>query len=193
MASSATSDSTDTHTHTTGVLDATLRICRPPSFIAPSDCSVFLSGSFRPGDDNERRHDQLITCLMHAPTTQVTIIDAWRDDYDDSPVQFKPNQRSAIQYRWELLNLPRVDVVAVYFAPDSKAPVSLLDFGLAAARDATKLVVYCEDDSHLRCHVEHICQEMHVFLVDTFDEFVRAVIDKLNKSAGTSLDSNTGL
>ncbi|RDX48163.1 hypothetical protein OH76DRAFT_1557250 [Lentinus brumalis] len=137
--------------------------------------SVFLSGSVEPGG-GERWHLEMIRRLEHLP---VTIFDPWRDDWDNTWIQRKHDERFATQTRWELENLRRADIIAVYFAPRSEASVSLLEFGLSA--EAKTVVVCCPDGFHRKGNIEILCEE-EIQLVDTFGEFVLAVIEKLTTS-----------
>ena len=116
--------------------------------------------------------------LAHLP---ITILDPWRDDWDSTWVERESDQRFASQTRWELENQERVDLVAVYFHPKSEAPVSFLELGLAVARGEGKVVVCCSEDFYRRGNVEIVCGRYGVKLADTYEEFVRDVIEKLER------------
>ncbi|KAI0708808.1 hypothetical protein C8T65DRAFT_718414 [Cerioporus squamosus] len=151
------------------------RIYRAPGPIASIlGRSIFLSGSVEPGG-GERWHLEMIRRLQHLP---ITIFDPWRDDWDSSWVHRKYDERFATQTRWELENLRRADIIAVYLAPGSEAPVSLLEFGLCAK--ARKVVVCCPDGFYRKGNVEIVCEDENIPLVDTFDEFVLAIIHELS-------------
>ncbi len=116
----------------------------------------------------------MIRRLEHLP---VTIFDPWRDDWDNTGIQRKHDERFATQVRWELENLGRADIVVVYLAPRSAAPVSLLEFGLFA--EAKTVLVYCPDEFYRKGYVEVICEQLNVPLVDTFDELVALTAEHL--------------
>ena len=154
---------------------ARARIYRAPEAITSIfGRSVFLSGSLELGG-GPRWHLKMIRCLQPLP---ITIFDPWRDDWDSSWDNRKSDERFATQTRWELANLRRADVVAVYFAPGSDAMVSLLEFGLCAA-GAKSIVVCCPDGYNWKGKVEIVCEEQGILLVETFHEFVQAVKHKL--------------
>ena len=151
---------------------ARARIYRAPEAITSIlGRSVFLSGSIEPGG-GERWHLKMIRRLQYLP---VTIIDPWREDWDSSWINRKFDERFATQTRWELANLRRADVVAVYFAPGSDAMVSLLELGLSLKKKP--VVVCCPEGYNRREYVEIVCEEQDTdaLLVATFEEFVQAV------------------
>lgn len=54
------------------------------------------------------------------------VLNPRRDDWDSSWEQSIQNAQFRAQVEWELEGLERATVVAMYVAPDSKAPITLL-------------------------------------------------------------------
>lgn len=67
-----------------------------------------------------------------------------RDDWDSSWEQSMNNAQFYSQVQWELDHLEKADIIAMYFDPSTKSPISLLELGLYAK--SGKLVVYCPDE-----------------------------------------------
>jgi hypothetical protein len=69
--------------------------------------------------------------------------------------------------------LERASVVAMYFAPPTQAPITLLELGLLAR--SGKLVVCCPPGFWRRGNVEVVCARYGVPLVAELPDLVRAV------------------
>ncbi|KAI0741624.1 hypothetical protein C8Q80DRAFT_146033 [Daedaleopsis nitida] len=136
--------------------------------------TIFLAGSIDPSNGGERWHLKMAHRLSHLP---VTVLDPWRDDWDSNWVQRKSDERFAAQTRWELENQERADVVSFYFHPKSDAPVSLLELGLSA--HTGKVLVCCPDGFRRKGNVEIVCERMGIPLLETFDDLVKAVAERL--------------
>lgn len=66
--------------------------------------------------------------------------------------------------------LEAADIVAMYVAPETKAPVSLLELGLHAR--SGKLRVCCPDGFWRQGNVEMVCARYGVPLFDTLDALI---------------------
>ena len=99
----------------------------------------------------------------------VDIFNPRRDDWDASWTQRITHPEFRGQVEWELDGLDRATAIAMYFAPDSKAPISLLELGLYAR--SGRLVVCCGEGFYRRGNVEVVCARYGVELVETFEEF----------------------
>lgn len=139
--------------------------------------SVFLAGSVEKGCGGQWRLE-MVQRLQHLP---ITILDPWRDDWDSSWAERKSDEKFAAQVQWELDNLERVDVIALYLAPNTEAPISLLELGLFGG--TKNVVVCCPEEFYLKGNVEIVCERLGVPLVVTFEDFVKAVIEKLQSSS----------
>ena len=65
---------------------------------------------------------------------------------------------------WELQGLEIADAILMFFDPDTKSPISLLELGLFA--DSKKLIVACPDGYWKKGNVEIICSKYRIPLFD---------------------------
>ena len=144
-----------------------------PEPVVEQGRKIFLAGSVEMGAAEEWQA-RLATALEHLP---VTILNPRRLDWDSTWEQRSTNEKFSTQVNWELDGMDGADVIAVYFAPDAKAPVTLLEFGLYAA--SGKVVVCCPDGFYRRGNVEIVCKRLGIRLVDTFEELVKEVLERL--------------
>lgn len=99
-----------------------------------------------------------------------------RDDWDNSWVQSIDDKNFHEQVSWELYGLITCDIIALYFADDSKSPISLLELGLHA-RDE-KLIVYCSDKFYRKGNVDVVGKYYNFPVFDNEDAWLNAVINK---------------
>ena len=138
--------------------------------------AVFLGGTIE--RCAEPWQEKVAQRLAHLP---VTVFDSRRADWDASGAERGNRLRTKEQADWELDQQKRADVVAVYFHPKTQAPVSLLEFGLAAARAPGKVVVCCPDGFPKKGNVEMVCERLGVPMVESFDELVERIAQKVQQ------------
>jgi hypothetical protein len=131
--------------------------------------SVFLAGSIEMGQAEDWQA-QVTSDLADLP---IVILNPRRDEWDASWVQAFDNPLFREQVEWELDGLERASVVAMYFAPSTQAPVTLLELGLCA-RDG-RLVVCCPPGYWRRGNVEVVCHRQGVPLVPSLGDLVAEV------------------
>jgi hypothetical protein len=71
---------------------------------------------------------------------------------------------------WELEAQERAELILMYFAPSTKAPITLLELGLFARTG--KLVVACPDGFWRKGNVEVVCSRYGVPLVGHLDTLI---------------------
>ena len=97
--------------------------------------------------------------------TPGTILNPRRDDWDSSWVQSKDSPQFREQVEWELLAQERADIIAMYFDPATKSPITLMELGLfVQTRSAAyqKLVVCCPAGFWRKGNVDIVCDRYHV-------------------------------
>jgi hypothetical protein len=107
-----------------------------------------------------------------------------RDEWNASWVQSISNPQFREQVEWELAGLEQACVVAMYFAPATRAPITLLELGLTAA--SGKLVVCCPDGYWRKGNIEVVCHRYQVPLLASLDDLVATVRQRALRLAGLS-------
>lgn len=128
---------------------------------------VFLAGSIEMG----KAENWQTKLTEQFKDTDVTILNPRRDDWDSSWVQSIENAQFREQVEWELKALEDATHILMYFDPNTKSPISLLEFGLYA--QSGKLIVCCPDGFWRKGNVEIVCNRYHVPMVDSFDYLFR--------------------
>lgn len=90
-----------------------------------------------------------------------------RLDWDDSWVQDIGNDSFRWQVEWELKGIALADLVLLFFDPETKSPITLLELGLLA--DKGKTFVACPDGFWRRGNVQVVCAEYKIPLGDSLD------------------------
>ncbi len=140
--------------------------------------NLFLAGSIEmeKADDWQER---VIDDLKNYDDDCLTIFNPRREDFDISQPQSINNAYFSKQVNWELNALDLADYVFMYFDPNTKSPITLMELGLHADNFA-KLVVVCPDGFYRQANVEIVCQRYEIpFMKDIKDGivFIRDIID----------------
>jgi hypothetical protein len=150
------------------------RIIKAPSPLTNlTTPTLFLSGSISAPPTWQ---ETLTSSLSHLP---VTILNPLRPGWDSSwkeELSFPPYVE---QVNWELDGLEKADVVAVYFGPEAKAPITLMELGLVAKEK--KAVVCCPAGYWKRGNVQIVCGRLGIKVVDTLEELKIEVLAKLKE------------
>jgi hypothetical protein len=131
--------------------------------------SVFLAGSIEMGE----AEDWQVEVTKKLDGTGVVIFNPRRDDWDSSWVQDISNDNFNEQVNWELDHLSAADQIILYFHPDTKAPISLLELGLHAPEG--KMVVCCPPGYWRRGNVQIVCDRFNIPLYDRLDDVIEEV------------------
>jgi hypothetical protein len=135
--------------------------------------SVFLAGSIEMGRA-EFWQTSVEQALIDA---DIVILNPRRDEWDTSWEQSIRNPTFREQVEWELTGQEWASVIAMYFAPATQAPVTMLELGLFAR--SGRLVVCCPPGFWRRGNVEIVCARFGVPLVETLPELVDLVRGRL--------------
>jgi len=153
--------------------------------------TIFLAGSIDMGE-TEDWQEKLWQELKD--DYDVTIYNPRRNDWDSSWKQDIDNPEFNEQVNWELNHQKNADIIAMYFAPESKAPISLLELGLFA--DTGKMIVCCPEGFYRKGNVDIVCKKYGVEEVDNWGDFVKGIKNKLSnttiKKQSRSLKSTVG-
>ncbi len=158
------------------------RSIKPPAPLPQDGAipSVFLAGSIEMGSAEDWQTQ--VECALS--DLDVLILNPRRDEWDASWEQSITNPLFREQVEWELTGLETASVVAMYFAPATKAPVTLLELGLCAR--AGRLVVCCPAGYWRRGNVEVVCRRYGVPLLASLAELTAEVRKRLQPTPGTA-------
>jgi hypothetical protein len=129
---------------------------------------VFLAGSIEMGKA-ENWQERVARELSDVPN--LTMLNPRRDNWDNSWAQSIADARFKEQVEWELSAQEIADVIFMYFAPDTKAPITLLELGLFAR--SGKLIVCCPDGFWRKGNIEVVCQRYGVELCGSLEDAIR--------------------
>ena len=143
---------------------------KPPEPLPSADVpSVFLAGSIEMGSAIDWQ-SEVTRALADRP---IVVLNPRRDDWDASWRQSIDDARFREQVEWELEAQERATVIAMYFAPETKAPITLLELGLFAR--SGKLLVCCPAGSWRRGNVEIVCARYGIPRIAELSDLVGAI------------------
>jgi Nucleoside 2-deoxyribosyltransferase like len=131
------------------------------------DKRIFLAGSIEMGLA-EQWQERIVKAI--SDVSGLVILNPRRDDWDASWEQRASNPQFSEQVNWELDMLDAADIVVMYLAPGTKAPISLLELGLCARTG--KLRVCCPEGFWRRGNVEMVCERYQIPLSATLDDLI---------------------
>lgn len=138
--------------------------------------SIFLAGSIENGaaEQWQKRFIEDFQKVQSSSLNDRTVIyNPRRDEWD-------PNATSddvRTQIRWEHKAMEKADVIAMYFDPATKSPITLQEQGMYAA--SGKLVVFCTPKFWRYDSVSALCDINKTRPFGGWDAFLRAVQLKL--------------
>jgi len=153
--------------------DANLRVLKEYS----DRPSVFLSGSIEQGKA-ENWQSKLIKELSSKGVSAV-IFNPRRDDWDASWEQDINFFKFREQVEWELTFIERADIVCVYFAPDTKSPITLLELGLLSQLKPRQTIVYCPKGYWRKGNVDIVCRRYSITQVNDWAALLNELIIRL--------------
>jgi hypothetical protein len=133
-----------------------MQVITAPEPFCISFPSVFLAGSIEQ-DTAEKWQEAFIRHLADDP---ITILNPRRKAWDASWDQSIRHDGFRKQVEWELSAMERADHIAMYFDPNTKAPVTLLELGLFAA--SRKLIVCCPEGFWRKGNVDIVCKKYSI-------------------------------
>ena len=147
------------------------RVIQPPSplKVSPLERSVFLAGSIDMGAAGDWQSE---VCRALAETDLV-ILNPRRDTWDASWEQSIDNPVFREQVEWELDGQDLATTIAMYFHPDTKAPITLMELGLFARTG--KIVVCCPDGYWRKGNVEVVCDRHQIPMVATLADLIETL------------------
>lgn len=126
---------------------------------------VFLAGSIEMGT-TEKWQDRVIK--QYGDYDDVIFLNPRREDWDSSWKQTIKNKQFKEQVNWEADGIEESDLVIFYFDPETKSPITLLEFGFCLGAGLNMIVV-CPEGFWRRGNIEVMCDREDVPLLDSLD------------------------
>lgn len=146
---------------------------------------VFLAGSIEMGAA-EPWQQKLTEALKDL---DVTVLNPRRDDWDKTWKQSADFPQFREQVEWELEGQENSDVIALYFDPQTKSPISLLELGLFGDSSDTQMVVFCPEGFFRKGNVDIVCERYEIEQAKDWDEFVAKVRNAIEHATDFKLRS----
>ncbi len=143
-------------------------LIKPPNVIPTEDSrlKLFLGGSI----DMGKSENWQARIEKQLSNYNVIVLNPRRDDWNKEWKPVSTDQNFRQQVEWELSALEASDIVVMYFAPGSKSPISLMEFGLYAKTG--KLIVLCPDGFWRKGNVDIVSEKYNISTVNTFNELI---------------------
>lgn len=162
---------------TTGTTPSLATVYIAPDKVGPTPGkSVFLAGSIEQGAA-ENWQPRLTETLSDI---RCTVFNPRRRYWDSTLEQRASNPVFAEQVNWELDLLDRADVIAMYFDPGTKSPITLLELGLHT-KHPEKLVLCCPVGYHRLGNVEMVCARYNIPVLGSYEDLVAEVRKRLQQ------------
>jgi hypothetical protein len=143
-----------------------MSIYKPPKNIARRNFdrqSVFLAGTIDMGYSKDWQKDLEI----QFNNAGYDVFNPRREEWDSSWKQDFESPQFFQQVTWELNALEHADLIIIYFEPNSKSPISLLELGIYAK--SGKIRVICPDGFWRKGNVDIVCQFYKIPLYVNFE------------------------
>lgn len=138
---------------------------------------IFLSGTIERGATTDWRQ-YLVRGVAHQP---VTFLNPQRDDWDSTwreDISFEPFRE---QVEWEMNVMDRADIIAVYFARTTEAPITLLELGLNARSGQKGVIVCCPEGYKKKGNVQIVCARYGIEFTESIQKMLGAVSDRVKE------------
>ncbi len=147
-----------------------MKIFKAPEQYPPEGVKIFLAGSIEQGTAEDWQSE--LTNRLQAENANVTVLNPRRDNWDASWEQSIHNKEFAEQVNWELNAQQEADLIVMYFAPETKSPITLMELGLFKNKP---MVVCCPDGFWRKGNVEIVCDRFQIPLIHRKEEFMKRV------------------
>lgn len=142
-----------------------VKVVKAPELLPVSTApAIFLAGSIEMGSAT----DWQTKVTKSLSDLDVVVYNPRRDDWDSSWEQKKDNPQFREQVEWELNALRSADTIIMYFDPNTKSPISLLELGLFAK--TRNLIVCCPEGFWRKGNVDIVCEQYNIPQVNSLDE-----------------------
>jgi hypothetical protein len=154
-----------------------MKVIKPPYPLSKAGANIkaiFLAGSIEMGsaENWQARVEEFFTYYPR----EITILNPRREDWDSSWTQEFTNPQFYQQVNWELTALKKADLIIMYFHPDTKSPISLLEFGKFA--ESGKMLVCCPTGFWRKGNVDIVCERYGIPNYESLEELLHDIQNK---------------
>ncbi len=137
-----------------------------PHFVNDKLATIFLAGSIEMGAAEQWQE----RCVEMLKDTGFTVLNPRRDDWDSSWEQSMNDPRFVEQVQWELQGLEGCEWAIVYFSPETKAPITLLELGFLAQLKPDYTIVVCPEGFWRKGNVDVVVDRYNMRYYKTLEE-----------------------
>jgi len=152
-----------------------MKVIKPPNnliYTEEDGKTLFLSGSIEMGKAVNWQN-KIIDFLSKE---KIVIFNPRRDDWDNTWIQTIDSPQFREQVTWELNALECSNVIAMYFDPNTKSPISLLELGLFAK--SKKMILYCPEGFWRKGNVDIVCRRYGIIQCISENDFILTILEK---------------
>jgi hypothetical protein len=135
--------------------------------------TLFLAGSIENG--TATNWQQMVENRLL--DSNITIFNPRRDYWDSTWIQRKSNHEFNYQVNWELNRLEEASAIIMYFDPETKSPITLLELGIHVNNNK-RLFVCCPDKFYRKGNVEIVCERFKIPLFTDIESTLSAIDKK---------------
>ena len=136
---------------------------------------VFLAGSIEMGTAENWQ----ARVAKELEEYNIVLLNPRRDNWDASWKQTLDSPKFVEQVNWELDGQERADYILMYFDPNTKAPITLMELGLFADKEAL-VIVCCPDGFWRKGNVQIVCERNGISCHNTFEEMMAEIKTELD-------------
>ena len=146
--------------------------------------TIFLAGSIEMGaaehwQERVKTHLEQRCREWNVEEFDPALINPRRDDWDSSWVQDISNLPFREQVEWELEGMENSDYTFMYFSPETKSPITLLELGLHCPYANKHTLVVCPKGFWRKGNVDVVCNWFDVKQAETFEEGVDRLLEAI--------------
>lgn len=141
------------------------RVIKAPEVIDTDMATVFLAGSIENGEAPNWQKEVGDFFVEYG----YVVLNPRRDDWDSSWKQSMNDPQFYEQVNWELNAMNTATAIFIYFDPQTKAPITLMELGLYA--NSGKVFVVCPDGYWRKGNVEIVCKRYNIPLHNSLEAF----------------------
>ena len=136
--------------------------------------SIFLAGSIEQGT---AENWQSKIEARFKDYDDVVFFNPRRDDWDSSWEQDENSPQFNHQVNWELDHLEGCDIIFMYFDPNTKSPITLMELGAYGSMD---MIVCCPPGFYRRGNVKIFCSRNNIPFFNNIEDAIGSLMTKLH-------------